>query len=254
MRFFDAHLHLPSPDPAGVDAFLHFLQNEPGLVGGNLVLNTPQEVAIAEANLHRLPSNIVLIPYFQAGVRHPEPLLRSGWYKLHPTVQMLDSSAIPDLVSALKLERPKGIMVHCFPWGPDLHFNISLPLVIELARNLPDVFILVTHGGGYESWAFRAHAGGFKNVHFDFSMTLDYYQGADAVKPLQRYLRFSRSRVHFGSDWPSGHVGRQLEELLRLAKNAGLQETELETLLLDNSRACWARAFEVESRIRKNDA
>jgi predicted TIM-barrel fold metal-dependent hydrolase len=246
MRFFDVHLHLPSPDAAGVDAFLQFVENEPDLLGGNLILNTPEEVAITEANLDRLPSNIVLIPYFQAGVRHSEPLLRSGWYKLHPTLQRLDANAIPDLVSALKLERPKGVMVHCFPWGPDLHFNISLRLVIELARNLPDVLILATHGGGYESWAFRAHAGGFKNVHFDFSMTLDYYQGADAVQPLQRYLRFSRSRVHFGSDWPSGHVGRQLEEFLRLAKNAGLQESELETQLLNNARTGWAGAFELK--------
>jgi hypothetical protein len=254
MRFFDAHLHLPSPDAAGVDAFLRFLDSERDLVGGNLILNTPEEVAITQANLKRLPSNIVLIPYFQADLRHPEPLLRSGWYKLHPTVQRLDTNAIPSLVSALKSERPKGVMVHCFPWGPDLNFNSSLPLVIELARNLPDAIILATHGGGYESWAFRAHAGGFKNVHFDFSMTLDYYQGCDAVKPLQRYLRFSQSRVHFGSDWPSGHVGRQLEELLRLATDAGLRETELEGLLLDNARKCWAEAFEVDSSIRKSNA
>jgi predicted TIM-barrel fold metal-dependent hydrolase len=244
MNFFDVHLHLPTPDLAGTDAFLQFVESEPELVGGNLILNTSQEVAVVEANLHRLPSKVALIPYFQAGVRHSEPLRRTGWYKLHPTVQKLEARAIPDLVSALKSERPKGVMVHCFPWGPELRFNISLPLVIELAQALPDTVILATHGGGYESWAFRAHAGGFKNVHFDFSMTLDYYQGADAVKPLQRYLRFSRSRVHFGSDWPSGQVRSQLAELLRLAKGAGLEEAELETLLLENARACWNVAFE----------
>lgn len=244
MRFFDTHLHLPSPDATGIDAFLRFLESEPDLIGGNLILNTSQEVAAVEANLHLIPSKIVLVPYFQAGVQHSDPLRRVGWYKLHPIIQKLDAKAIPDVVSALKSERPKGVIVHCFPWGPELHFNISLPLVIELAQTLPDTTILVTHGGGYESWAFRAHAGGFKNVHFDFSMTLDYYQGADAVKPLERYLRFSRSRVHFGSDWPFGQVKSQLAELLRLAKGAGLEETEVEPLLLENARACWGLAFE----------
>jgi predicted TIM-barrel fold metal-dependent hydrolase len=239
MQFFDAHLHLPSPDAAGIDAFLRFLESEPELVGGNLILNTLQEVAAVEANLHLLPSKVVLVPYFQPGVRHSEPLRRAGWYKLHPSVQKLEAKAIPGLVSALRTQRPRGIIVHCFPWGPEIRFNISLPLVIELAQALPDTIILVTHGGGYESWAFRAHAGGFKNVHFDFSMTLDYYQGADAVRPLQRYLRFSRSRVHFGSDWPSGQVRSQLAELLRLAKDAGLEEAGLEALLLENARACW---------------
>jgi hypothetical protein len=244
MRFFDAHLHLPSPDAAGLEAFLRFLDAEPGLVGGNLILNTPKEVAVVKSNLHRLPSKVVLVPYFQVGARHPEPLCRSGWYKLHPSIQELDAQSIPHLVSALKVENPKGVMVHCFPWGPELRFNISLTLVIELAQVLPDTVILATHGGGYESWAFRAHAGSFKNVHFDFSMTLDYYEGSDLLIPLQRYLRFSKSRIHFGSDWPSGHVGRQLNELQRLAMGAGLNETELEHLLLDNARSCWAGAFD----------
>ncbi len=244
MRFFDAHLHLPSPDAQGLEAFLLFLENEPGLVGGNLILNTAQEVAVVESHLHLLSSKIVLIPYFQNEVRHSDRLRESGWYKLHPGLQKLELESIPDLVSSLRKEQPKGVMVHCFPWGSELRFNISLALVIELARALPSTTILATHGGGYESWAFRAHAGGFKNVHFDFSMTLDYYQGSDLLRPLQRYLRFSKSRVHFGSDWPSGHVGRQLDELLRLAKESGLEETELEEFLLDNARSCWVGAFD----------
>jgi hypothetical protein len=244
MRFYDAHLHLPSPDAEGLQAFLRFLEAEPGLVGGNLILNTPEEVAIVASNLDRLPSKAVLIPYFQVGMSQPEPFRRSGWYKLHPNVQKLDIESIPPIVSALKIEKPKGVMVHCFPWGPDLRFNIGLTLVIELARALPETVILATHGGGYESWAFRAHAGGFRNVHFDFSMTLDYYEGSDLLKPIQRYLRFSKSRIHFGSDWPSGHVGRQLEELKRLAMDSGLNEVELEALLLKNARSCWAAAFE----------
>ncbi len=244
MRFFDVHLHLPTPDAAGLEAFLRLVESEPGLVGANLILNTGQEVAVVESNLHRLPSKVVVIPYFQPGVSHPEPLRRAGWYKLHPSVQKLELDSVPHLVSALRIEEPQGIMVHCYPWGPELRFNISLALVLELARALPDTIILATHGGGYESWAFRAHAGGFKNIHFDFSMTLDYYEGSDLLLPLQRYLRFSSSRVHFGSDWPSGHVGRQLDELVRLGKGAGLNEAELESLLLDNARSCWAGAFD----------
>lgn len=243
MRFFDVHLHLPSPDVQGLEAFLRFLENERGLLGGNLILNTAREVEVVESHLHRLPSKIVLIPYFQNGVCHSDRLRESGWYKVHPGLQKLDLESIPGLVSSLQKQPPKGVMVHCFPWGPELRYNISLPLVIELARALPSTTILATHGGGYESWAFRAHAGGFKNVHFDFSMTLDYYEGSDLLRPLQRYLRFSKSRVHFGSDWPSGHVGRQLDQLLRLAKESGLEEAELEGFLLDNARSCWVGAF-----------
>ena len=236
MRFYDAHLHLPTPDAAGVDALLRFLESEPGLLGGNLILNTAEEVAVAESNLHRLPPTVALIPYFEPEIRHSEPLCRSGWCKIHPIIQELEAEAIPNFIPSLRETNPRGIIVHCFPWGTELRFNTSLVLVMELARNLPDSIILATHAGGYESWMFRAHAGGLRNVHFDFSLTLEYYEGADLLRPLQRYLRFSQDRIHFGSDWPSGNVKRQLDEMIRLAEEAGMGREELETLLLDNAQ------------------
>jgi beta-lactam-binding protein with PASTA domain len=45
--------------------------------------------------------------------------------------------------------QPKGIVVHCFPWGPEIEFNTSLPLVVELARAgvvVPDLY-----GAGFRS-------------------------------------------------------------------------------------------------------
>jgi len=244
MRFFDTHLHLPTPDAAGVEAFLRFAHEEPGLIGGALILNTFEEAAAVMASLQHFPGSVVMIPYFCQAGSVPLPLQRAGWYKVHPILHNIDEAAIPSLVNSLQRQRPRGVMVHCFPWGPELKFNISLPLVIALARALPDTTILATHGGGYESWAFRSHAGAFKNVHFDFSLTLDYYEGADALRPLQRYLRYSKSRVHFGSDWPSGRVAAQLTEMQRLAREVGLGVAELESLLLENARACWPSAFD----------
>ncbi|MNT60540.1 hypothetical protein D3C72_1981270 [compost metagenome] len=74
-------------------------------------------------------------------------------------------------------------------------------------------------------------------------MTLDYYEGADAVKPLQRYLMHSPNRVHFGSDWPSGNIERQLNEQSRLAIEVGVNEEQLEAMLLNNARMQWPEAF-----------
>jgi len=146
-------------------------------------------------------------------------------------------------VAALRAEEPRGVIVHAFPWGPELRFNVSLPLVIALAEAMPATTILVAHGGGYESWQFRAHVGALENVHFEFSVTLDYYAGTDSVAVLARYLTYSPRRMHFGSDWPSGDIQRQMVELLRLATDAGLEEDGLEALLLRNAEACWPTAF-----------
>jgi Amidohydrolase len=243
MRFFDAHAHLPTPDSAGLEAFLRFTETEPGFVGANLIVNTPAEAEVVLGSLDSLPPSVVPVPYFDLSTRHPEALRSAGWFKLHPSLQRLDGGAIPELVSALRGEEPRGVIVHAFPWGPELRFNISLPLVIALAEAIPGATILVAHGGGYESWLFRAHTGGLANVHYEFSATLDYYSGSDAVAVLTRYLAYSPGRVHFGSDWPSGDVRRQMAELLRLAADAGLTESALEALLLRNAETCWPKAF-----------
>jgi hypothetical protein len=51
VKYFDVHLHLPSPDTKGLDAFLRHLDGEPHMMGGNLILNTPKEVDFVSKNL-----------------------------------------------------------------------------------------------------------------------------------------------------------------------------------------------------------
>jgi hypothetical protein len=253
-RFFDTHLHLRKPTREGLDELLRLLDTEPGLLGGLLVLNTAQEVDVIYHHLDLLPPSIVLVPYFQRGVRLPPEMITSGWYKIHPVLHKLDMHSLDQLAVDLGALAPRGVMVHCFPWGAELQYNVSLPYVIRLAQELPQSRILATHGGGYESWAFRAHAGAFRNVHFDFSMTLDYYEHSDVLAPLQRYMKFSPDRIHFGSDWPSGRIQMQWEEMLRLAAQVDILPQQLESMLLDNARTCWPEAVAAGLVLKENNA
>jgi hypothetical protein len=241
MKYFDCHLHLPAPNPSGLDQLLRYLEGARDLVGGNLILNTRAEVDFVHAHLESLPSTLNIIPYYETGADVPPEFRRSGWYKLHPRVQRLEQAAIHSICQQLREseDRTKGIIVHCFPWGSELQFNISLPLVIELARSLPETTVLVAHGGGYESWAFRAHTGMLKNVLYDFSVTMSYYRGSDVLRPFQRYLRYSPDRVVFGSDWPSAESEEQLSESIRLACEMGISESELESIFMKNARRFW---------------
>jgi hypothetical protein len=241
MKYFDCHLHLPSPDRGGLDRLLRYVENAGDMVGGNLILNTRAEVDFTHAHIESLPSTLNIIPYYDPETDVPPELLRSSWYKVHPRVQRLELSAIQPICQSLcELgDPPKGIIVHCFPWGPDLRFNVSLPLVVALAEALPQTAVLAAHGGGYESWAFRAHAGMLKNVLYDFSVTMSYYRGSDVLRPFQRYLRYSPDRILFGSDWPSAESEEQLAESIRLAGEMGIPENELESIFLKNARRFW---------------
>jgi hypothetical protein len=245
MKYFDAHLHLPSPDESGLSALVRHIENEPHMLGGNLILNTPQEVEFTYENFRYLPPKLNLVPYFDPSIDFPEEFTRSGWYKIHPRINRITRDQISMLMDSILAvtPRPRGIMVHCYPWGPELQFNISLPLVIELAQAAPEMQVLVAHGGGYESWAFRAHTGMLRNVYYDFSVTMSYYQGSDVLQPFKRYLCHSSERIVFGSDWPSASPAEQLLESERLALETGVSLVELEEIFLSNSRRLWPDSF-----------
>ena len=241
MKYFDAHLHLPSADQKGLDAFLRHLDDEQGFVGGNLILNHPSEVDFIDRFVGRIPQTVNIIPYYDTNVLFPETVTRTGWYKIHPRISRIDTAKADDLIrSVLNAPiKPRGIIVDCYPWGPEIQYNVGLRLVIGFALAHPTGLVLATHGGGYESWAYRAHAGPLENVLFDFSQTMSHYKGSDILRPFQRYIRWSRHRVVFGSDWPSAPPAEQLQEHVRLAAEVGIDQQELETLLLENAVRIW---------------
>jgi predicted TIM-barrel fold metal-dependent hydrolase len=219
--------------------YLSFLEHSPELLGANLILNTQEEVEIILKNIGKIPNNIILIPYYSANSQLPKEISSSGWYKIHPKIKKITSMDIYALTESVITTNPEGLIIDCFPWGTELEYNVSLPLVLALAKAMPKTFVLVAHGGGYESWAFRAHTGSLQNVIYDFSATLAYYQNSDILKPYQRYLQFSTDRVLFGSDWPMASVTEQILESIRLANEIGISEEKLENIFLSNSRRLW---------------
>jgi hypothetical protein len=239
-------LHIPTPDANGIDRLAAHVDHERGLVGGLVVLNTQQDVDCALRYHERLPARLWFVPYYRPGTVFPAELRQLGWYKIHPDVHRHSVDSIAGIVASVRERdpRPRGIMVHCYPWGTNLKAVISLPLVVALAETYPDLPILATHGGGYESWAFRAHTGGLPNVLYDFSVTLAYFQGADAVKPCGIYAAKRPQRLLFGSDWPFAEPGLQLEECVRVCGESGVPRDRLESLMLENSRRLWPEAFE----------
>jgi hypothetical protein len=254
VKYFDVHLHLPSPDTKGLDAFLRHLDGEPHMMGGNLILNTPKEVDFVSKNLAKIPEIINLIPYYLPETQFPEEIQVSNWFKIHPRLRRFTARNIPEILDSLIALpiKPRGLIVDCYPWGTDLEYNINLPLVINLAKAFPDIYVLVAHGGGYESWEFRAHTGSFKNVIYDFSATLSFYQGSDILKPFQRYLKWSKDRNVFGSDWPIANCAEQLAECIRLAQEVGISETELESIFMSNAKRIWGKELKMKDIPRSN--
>jgi predicted TIM-barrel fold metal-dependent hydrolase len=224
-----------------MDALLRHFDGEPELVGALLILNTEAELDFVGSHVAELPPGVGIVPYYQHGRTQADIAIRgTGWFKVHPTLHKIKPRDVDEFCAEVRRHpAPGGIIVHCFPWGTSAAYNSSLPLVLGLAAALPETPILATHGGGYESWAFRAHASLFRNVLFDFSVSLEYYSRSDLLRPLQRYLRHRPDCLLFGSDWPTAESTDQIAEMTRLADEIGVQESQLERLLLENSQRLW---------------
>jgi predicted TIM-barrel fold metal-dependent hydrolase len=242
IKYYDTHIHIPSPDPEGLVRFQEYVSNNPQMQGGLLILNEQKDVDFAAENIDKIPSNFIIVPFYDyADKSYPVRITSSGWLKIHPVISRISDEDIPQVIRFLRENRPslEGVIVHCFPWGAEMKFNFSLSLVLELNRHFPDIQILIAHGGGYESWQFRAHVGGIRKFIFDFSVSLKYYQGSDLLRPFQRYLKYSSDRILFGSDYPIAMGDEQIEESLRLANEIGIGRDQLEAIYVNNFLRIW---------------
>jgi len=242
MKYYDAHLHFPSPDSSGLAKLKTYLANEKSsFIGGNLILNTPQELEFALQNKAELPPNLNWVPFWDEGYEYPSEACFCGWFKIHPVFSKIRPGAAANYAKrvAANRHRIKGLIVHAFPWGVDIAYRSSLELVLALAQNMPDTPILCTHGGGYQSWEFRAHTASIRNVYYDFSTTAIYYADSDYIIPLKVYINRCPGRVIFASDYPTGTGTDHVQAYLGMALKAGMDENTLECQLLKNAEALW---------------
>ena len=239
MRYFDSHLHLRAPTPAGWTEFLSIVDRARDMVGANLILNSQEEVDFALSRAAELPPHVRLVPPLASRKTLRDDARVSGWFKIHPRFHGITRAAVPAIVEELVADPPRGLVVCCYPWGALGEPYVSVELVAGLAQALPTVPILATHGGGYESWALRAHTTGLSNVLYDFAVSMKYYEGSDLLRPFLEYIRYRSDQIVFGSDWPSADAAPQLEVCCTLADEVGISRAELEDLLLRNSARVW---------------
>jgi predicted TIM-barrel fold metal-dependent hydrolase len=242
IKFYDTHVHIPSPTEEGLELFLEYVKSTPEMLGGLLILNTQEDVDFVASNLKRIPTKFIIVPCYDfEDKNYPVEITSSNWVKIHPVLSKISDNKIDTVIRFIKDKRKalNGVIVHCFPWGTEMEYNFSLELVLELNNHFPEMKILIAHGGGYESWIFRAHTGSIRNIFYDFSVTLKYYQGSDLLKPFQRYLLYSSDRILFGSDYPIAGYKEQMDESIRLALEVGLDEKTVESIYINNFKKIW---------------
>ena len=244
MKYYDCHFHLPNATPEGFASLISNLKDEGSdFVGGNLVLNSQPEIDLVYSNIGLIPKSVTLVPLLDKSLDVQPEISKAGWYKIHPALQKISKEKIPSFINFISTNSKsvKGLILHYFPWGKDIQYCTSLEILIALVNRFPKIPVMVSHGGGYDSWVVRAHTTSFKNIYYDFSVTLKYFKDTCYLKPLQVYLEKFPERVLFGSDWPWGERSEQLKTLAELAAALNIPEDKVEKLILDNALRLWKK-------------
>jgi predicted TIM-barrel fold metal-dependent hydrolase len=140
--------------------------------------------------------------------------------KLYPPAGFSPSDAVCQPLLRLAARSGVPVLAHCGPAGAPLRSKYAHPLEWDaVAAALPDLNIILGHGGKIEAWARDAIAIAiFKpNIHLDISLWDGWY----SQERLDETLMFMRDRL--GADrilWGSDRFGMDDAERVRLWREA----------------------------------
>lgn len=244
----DAHLHLDEKiDGTPYSAALELdnqLKNA-GISKG-IVLHlesqgwTAREFANAIAPYKSLNGFINIHPFNKDSLRQ----LREGindygfvGLKLHPRLQKfnLDHENTIQLVSlAGELDIP--VLIDAFPDGTHIMDGFSPVIYANLAKSCPNTKFIWAHMGGHYVLDFMMLAKRLPNVFMDISYSILYYRGSCVVNNMIYAMRSMKfERIFYGSDYPDRSIEESKVSTVKILKELGLNDDELDKILYTNA-------------------
>lgn len=155
--------------------------------------------------------------------------------KLHPRVQkfsLADSRIRPVIQKAAKLNLP--IIVDGFPdYSSKIPIKDTLPLLIDgISRKVPTAKIIIAHMGGYRLWDAFFVTKGNKNIYFDISYSLLYFQNSSIAKDIEFVIKkLGANRCIYGSDHPEMELKKTYDISVNILKKFGLSKKDMNFIL-----------------------
>jgi len=157
--------------------------------------------------------------------------------KLHPRLQEFNI----DHKKTLELVRFAGemnipVLFDAFPDGTHIMQGFSPVKYAQLAKLCPDTRIIWAHMGGHYVLDFMMLAKRLPNVYMDCSYSLLYYRNSSIVKDMVYSMRSMKfNRIFYGSDYPDRPISESVIESIKIFKEFGLNEDELNKVMYTNA-------------------
>ena len=157
--------------------------------------------------------------------------------KLHPRLQEFETDDIRTIAlvrEAGKLNVP--VLIDAFPDGTHLMQGFSPLKYAKLAKECPGTKIIWAHMGGHYVLDCMMLAKRLPNVYMDMSYSLLYYQNSSVTDDMVYAMRSMQfDRIFYGSDYPDRPIGVTLNSSIKILREKGVSEEDLNKLLSTNA-------------------
>jgi uncharacterized protein len=155
--------------------------------------------------------------------------------KLHPRTQgfTLDHKNLSYVLEEASRYRAP-VVIDCFPYGKGNYLDLrNYPIAFDrIAKNHPDVKIVMAHMGGNRVLDALVVAKSNNNIYLETSFTLSYFKGSSVEQDIAFIIRkLGSHRILYGSDYSSFGIAESLESFARFCKKFGVSKAERQDMM-----------------------
>lgn len=246
-KVYDAHLHFPMKLKEPYTALREEVISA-GLCGGLMIINSDTGASIFWANFDNIMNGdlgfipqvaFVLNVHSEMWHENFDRMCKRGFryiVKLHPRISNItrkDFDAVRDKLMTIDAE---AIVVDNWVFGPQMENHIGTELTIYFSQNLPDKRIIMAHAGGIRILETMLLTRPLKNVYFDLAKTCCYFKNTSVQKDIIHFLKYTKERVMFGSDYPEFPVQKAIKEMMDGLEKAELTEEEQSKIMYKTAK------------------
>lgn len=155
--------------------------------------------------------------------------------KIHPKLFRIKHHEIEKVVESVREYDDFPIIVDSLYYGEDIEHHIGVDLSVALAREYKNRNIIVAHSGSLDFLKCMMSCRYMPHVLFDYSFIQSFFNQTSLRFDMVNFLKRTSNRIMFGSDRPSFKLKNTIDDMLSIATEAALSDTQLDDVLYGNA-------------------
>lgn len=242
----DAHCHLPKN--LSLDTFFEEKNGE-NIDKSVLILNTVDEqnafidqIEIAKSHKSKL-ALLIGYDYKNSNIINTIKNIHNHGFnyglKLHSRFMHFTINDLPYVLASLDNIDFEVIMVDGFTYGREIETHIFLELLLSVSKKYPNKKVIFAHSGGIDILRTMLCTRNVANIFYDLSLTVPYLFNTSIHNDIIHFIRFSHSRIMFGSDSPDFSATYALDKFYAIFNEMSLEKNIQNNILFSNAQSIY---------------